>query len=118
MELTTRTVGDGSGNEMVLIPYTDEGVTVPAGFIFDGCSTPRVFWWLIPPYKGTKKAAVVHDYICKQAKTYEERRKGDLLFRKLLQKYSGFPDWMIAAGYYAVSAFSIYKVLIGELDYE
>lgn len=39
-------------------------ITVPAGFITDFASIPRVFWRILPPWGRYGKAAVVHDYLC------------------------------------------------------
>lgn len=38
-------------------------IRVPAGFITDFASIPRVFWTLWPPTGDYGKAAVVHDYL-------------------------------------------------------
>lgn len=39
-------------------------VTVPAGYLTDGASVPRVFWNVIPPWGKYGQAAVVHDLLC------------------------------------------------------
>lgn len=39
-------------------------VTVPAGYLTDGASVPRIFWSLIPPWGANGQAAVVHDLLC------------------------------------------------------
>ena len=38
-------------------------VQVPAGFVTDFASIPRVFWWLLPTWEGYGPAAIVHDYL-------------------------------------------------------
>lgn len=38
-------------------------ITVPAGFVTDFASIPRVFWTALPPTGKYGKAAVVHDYL-------------------------------------------------------
>jgi len=38
-------------------------VTVPAGFVTDFASVPRVLWSLFPPIGEYGKAAVVHDWL-------------------------------------------------------
>ena len=44
---------EGSGREVV----------VPAGFESDGITTPRLLWWLLPPWgHGATRAAILHDY--------------------------------------------------------
>lgn len=39
-------------------------VTVPAGYLTDGASVPRLLWSLIPPWGQYGQAAVVHDLLC------------------------------------------------------
>jgi hypothetical protein len=39
-------------------------VNVPAGYLTDGASVPRLFWNVIPPWGAYGQAAVVHDIIC------------------------------------------------------
>lgn len=41
-----------------------EWVYVPAGYLTDGASVPRLFWPFIPPWGAYGQAAVVHDIIC------------------------------------------------------
>lgn len=42
----------------------DAWVHVPAGYLTDGASVPRLFWSLIPPWGAYGQAAVVHDIVC------------------------------------------------------
>ncbi len=39
-------------------------VFVPAGYLTDGASVPRLFWNIIPPWGSYGQAAVVHDIVC------------------------------------------------------
>lgn len=39
-------------------------VTVPAGYLTDGASVPRIAWSIIPPWGSYGQAAVVHDLLC------------------------------------------------------
>lgn len=39
-------------------------ITVPRGFITDGASVPRAFWWIFPAWGSYSRAAVVHDLLC------------------------------------------------------
>lgn len=41
-----------------------EWVNVPAGYLTDGASVPRLFWNIIPPWGSYGQAAVVHDIVC------------------------------------------------------
>jgi hypothetical protein len=47
---------------------TDDGATirVPAGFITDLASIPRVLWRLLPPIGRYNRAAVIHDFLYAQ----------------------------------------------------
>ena len=42
----------------------EEWVYVPAGYLTDGASVPRLFWSLLPPWGAYGQAAVVHDIVC------------------------------------------------------
>jgi hypothetical protein len=42
----------------------EEWVYVPAGYLTDGASVPRLFWSLLPPWGVYGQAAVVHDILC------------------------------------------------------
>lgn len=41
-----------------------EWVCVPAGYLTDGASVPRLFWNIIPPWGAYGQSAVVHDIVC------------------------------------------------------
>lgn len=43
---------------------SQQWVTVPAGYLTDGASVPRVFWSMLPPWGAYGQAAVVHDLLC------------------------------------------------------
>lgn len=45
-------------------PDSGDWVNVPAGYLTDGASVPRLFWSLIPPWGIYGQAAVVHDIMC------------------------------------------------------
>lgn len=44
-----------------------EVIRVPAGFVTDLASVPRILWWLLPPHGRYAKAAIVHDYLYEHA---------------------------------------------------
>jgi len=46
-------------------PLTFGPYTVPAGFVTDGASVPRPLWWFLPAWGRYSRAAVVHDYLCR-----------------------------------------------------
>lgn len=81
-----KTMTDGPYHEILLEDFTSHGVTVPTGFRFDGATVPRFFWNIIPPFKQTKKASCVHDYLCSIAKTPEDRLEADRLFFTMLRE--------------------------------
>jgi hypothetical protein len=82
-ELYTRTCRDPDF-EISIREWTYNDVTIPEGFRSDGASTPRFLWWIIPPWKRTKKAAFLHDYLCRYATCKEERREADIAFYNAL----------------------------------
>ena len=69
-------------------------VTVPPGFESDGASIPAPFWWLVgPPIRSNHLVpAVVHDFLCDNARDRNERLIGDAIFRKLLAEHK-VPAW-------------------------
>ena len=81
MELYTRT-DPNPDVEVTIQQYEYKGIVVPEGFESDGASTPRIFWAIIPPFKRVKKAAFIHDYLCRKAKSVEERRAADKVFKE------------------------------------
>jgi hypothetical protein len=116
-----KTITDGNtGCEIVLEDFVAHGVTVPAKFRFDGASAPWVAWPIIPPYKKTKKAACVHDWLCRQAKTKEQRKFADQLFWTMLKEAKLSKSKKLSAirsflGYLGVRAGAAYHILIGDL---
>ena len=67
-----------------LIWQTDtDTITVPRGFISDGASVPRAFWWFCPPLRGPHaRAAVLHDHLCVVGK---DQRRADRIFLEALE---------------------------------
>lgn len=64
-------------------------ITVPAGFITDGYSIPRIFWGLLQPYGQPIEAAVVHDFLYSRAggKSYPQltRKQIDRIFLECME---------------------------------
>ncbi len=65
---------------------------VPAGFLTDGATVPRPFWWLVPPFGEHGQAAVLHDILCETATMFENeipysvsRKEADKIFREALK---------------------------------
>ena len=67
-------------------------VMVPAGFVSDLASIPRVFWRIAPPWDAHCVAAVVHDFIyvtghCGGATQRPfTRKQADLLFLHMMEQ--------------------------------
>ena len=97
--------------ELVYRTSDGEIIRVPAGFETDFASVPRVpFIYALFGGKGTF-AAVIHDYLCRAAKTFEERRRADEIFHEALLT-QGFDEASALVFFVAVSGEtdSIYKV--------
>jgi hypothetical protein len=99
VKIFTQTLEDGQ--EVLLASFRYRDQVVPAGFVFDGASTPRLFWSIIPPFKKTKRAACVHDWMCKNAKNNKDRKKADQYFLQAL-KEMGFNPVRSMLGYIGV----------------
>jgi len=67
---------------IVVGPYRiNNNIVVPAGYKTNGANIPRIFWWLIPPFKPKYLPAVIaHDYLC----DLEQYKLADKVFEGLL----------------------------------
>lgn len=88
-----------------------ESFTVPKGFSTDLASVPRLAAWLIPRYGVYTPAAILHDYLCIEARKPEpivSRADADGLFRRCLRELGvSVPRrWMMWAAVRAASAMS------------
>jgi hypothetical protein len=84
-------------NEPLVYDGDQQRFTVPAEFVTDFASVPRIFVWLIPTYGSYTKAAILHDYLCRTGEV--TRRDADGIFRRCLLE-SGVPflrRWMMWA---------------------
>lgn len=50
---------------------SNKKVHVPAGYLTDGASVPRMFWSLIPPWGEYGQAAILHDWLCENLCYYD-----------------------------------------------
>ena len=84
-------------------PGITDSVRIEIGFKTDGASIPRWVWPIVgPPIRSNHfRAAVVHDWLCENAQSYDERLMGDAKFFALLRKY-GVPRWKRSVMYLAV----------------
>ena len=60
---------------------------VPAGYLSDGASVPKPFWWLLPPWGRYGQAAVLHDILCEGKTLFKDeipyeisRKEADHIF--------------------------------------
>lgn len=82
--------------------YSYEVIRVPAGFVTDLTSIPRLFWTILPPNGEYAKAAILHDYLYENAigsKNYAD----DILFEAM--GVLGVAHWRKYIIYYAVRLF-------------
>ncbi|EFF0758050.1 DUF1353 domain-containing protein [Escherichia coli] len=77
-------------------------IEVPAGFITDLATVPRVFWVILPPDGRYAKAAIIHDYMYDNA--LRTRREADQIFLDGM-KVLGVPCWKRMIMYGAVRLF-------------
>jgi hypothetical protein len=77
-------------------------IKVPAGFVTDLASIPRILWAIYPPFGKYTKAAVVHDLLYREGK--RSRKEADTIFYEAM-KVSGCDEFTCRAFYYGVRAF-------------
>lgn len=84
-------------------------VHIPAGFITDFASVPKVFWNILPPNGRYGKAAVVHDFLYR-TKGMATKAQADRVFLEAM-KALGVGYFTRTSMYLAVRAFgsSSYK---------
>lgn len=78
---------------------------VPAGFVFDGASVPRVLWWFMDPATEAFEASCLHDYFLSQ-----HRNTAHQEFYLALLAYR-VPKWRAFAAYSSVTAYHKIKRL-------
>jgi hypothetical protein len=75
-----------------------DSFTVPAGFITDFATVPRIFVWLVPTYGAYTKAAILHDYLLSSDVVTDADANG--IFRRAMHEL-GVPfvtRWVMWAG--------------------
>ncbi|EJG5924633.1 DUF1353 domain-containing protein [Salmonella enterica] len=77
-------------------------IEVPAGFITDLATVPRIFWMLLPPDGKYAKAAIIHDYLYDNA--LRSKKEADLIFLDGMTVL-GVPKWKRMVMYLAVRVF-------------
>jgi hypothetical protein len=78
-------------------------ISVPAGFITDFASVPKLFWNILPPTGKYGKAAVVHDYLYRTY-GYSSKIVADAIFLEAMTAL-GTPKWQRYVMYLAVHLF-------------
>ncbi|EEF5015739.1 DUF1353 domain-containing protein [Salmonella enterica] len=77
-------------------------IEVPAGFVTDLATIPRIFWSLMPPDGKYAKAAIIHDYLYDNA--LRTKKEADRIFLDGMTVL-GVPRWKRIIMYYAVRLF-------------
>jgi len=80
----------------------DDIISVPAGFITDLASIPRVLWNILPPNGKYGKASVVHDYLYVEA--IGNKKYADNIFLEAMELL-GVGYFKRYSMYWAVRAF-------------
>ena len=108
----------GADHWRVTAPFTyiisdTRHVSVPAGYLTDGASVPKVFWNIIPPWGKYGQAAVVHDIICEYLTVVENgapvrvsRAYCDSILNQAMEAL-GVPDYQRLMIYWAVCSYRI-----------
>lgn len=79
--------------------------TVPAGYIFDGSSIPRIVWWLFPPsYAPAWEASCLHDYCYSHLWRRVTKTFADAAFHSIMLA-NGAQPWIANLFHAAVSRF-------------
>lgn len=81
-------------------------IIVPAGFVTDLASIPRIFRSLIPQNGKHRLAAIVHDYLCREWNP-AHRPLADRIFLEAMELL-GVSWWRRKAMYYAVAFVTIF----------
>lgn len=89
---------------------SDRWVDIPAGYLTDGASVPRLLWSLVPPWGAYGQAAVVHDYLCENLQLSSgqpiTRREADRTFLEAL-RVLGVRWYLVGILYLGVSAYRL-----------
>ncbi|EJS4496084.1 DUF1353 domain-containing protein, partial [Salmonella enterica] len=64
--------------EFYLSDDNSDVIEVPAGFVTDLATIPRIFWTILPPDGKYAKAAIIHDWMYDNA--LRTKKEADLIF--------------------------------------
>jgi len=82
-----------------------EIIIVPAGFITDFASVPKIFWGIIKPTGKHGKAAVIHDY-CYATAIYSKFRSDQIFLEAMT--VLGVEPWKRNVMFHAVVCFGFF----------
>ncbi|EJM0852372.1 DUF1353 domain-containing protein [Salmonella enterica] len=88
--------------EFYLSDDNSDVIEVPAGFVTDLATIPRIFWAFMPPDGKYAKAAIIHDYLYDNA--LRTKQEADRIFLDGMTVL-GVPQWKRIIMYYAVRLF-------------
>ncbi|EBV2374764.1 DUF1353 domain-containing protein [Salmonella enterica] len=88
--------------EFYLSEDNSDAISVPAGFVTDLATVPRIFWSVMPPDGKYAKAAIIHDYLYDNA--LRTKKEADLIFLDGMAVL-GVPKWKRIVMYLAVRIF-------------
>jgi hypothetical protein len=96
--------------DLTYTPISGNAITVPAGFVCDGASIPRILWPLAGgPFEGThRNGALFHDYLywrSRQGCALGTRKDADRIFYQIMRLF-GHSVWSARSKWSAVRLFS------------
>ena len=107
--------------DMVVFSHKIGVTVIPAGFVTDFASVPRIFWNLFPPTGPYAKAAVYHDFLYQMGAV--SRAEADYEFMDGMRALGvilpvRFTMWaaLRAFGWRAWEEYSLQRIFIGEMD--
>lgn len=86
--IKVETIPEKTGWLRLLEDYRYKDIWVPAGFEYNGASSPNtpLIRWAIPKFYMTMEAACIHDYLCGAAKNKKDRKRADKIFKEMLEE--------------------------------
>lgn len=69
----------------LLEDYSEDGVEIAKGFVWDGASIPRWLRWLVRQTDRTKEASMVHDIMYAGGSGVTRKEADDIFLVKLLE---------------------------------
>lgn len=88
--------------EFWLTDKPQDVIRVPAGYVTDLASVPRILWSLLPPAGRYAKAAIIHDWMYDNA--LRSKKEADLIFLDGM-RVLGVSRWRRRLMYLAVRVF-------------